>query len=66
MSTTYYELTSRELVDVESIEGRVAHLVDGSQAWLADLTRPAWLIEAEQEAAGVADERDTIQSVWRG
>jgi len=58
---TYYELTSKTLVEVERIRERIAYLADGSQAWLADLTRPVWLIEAEQEAADVQDERDTLR-----
>jgi len=41
----YYELTSKTLVEVERIRERIAYLADGSQAWLADLTRPVWLIE---------------------
>jgi len=63
---TYYELTSRTLVEVERIQGRIAYLADGSQAWLADLTRPAWLIDAEQEAADVQDERDTLRDALLG
>ena len=55
----FYELTSKEIVDVVKVDGAIAHLSDGTQAWLADLTRPQWLIEAEQEAADFADERDT-------
>ena len=65
---TYLELTSRALVDVVSDADQwgCVKLADGSIAWTAQLTRPDWLIEAEQEAADVADLQSTRQDVIYG
>ena len=57
---SYYETTSKTLVRVLRTEGRIAYLDDGTQAWMRDLIRPAWLVRAEAARMDAQDERETL------
>ena len=56
---SYFETTSKTLVRVASVEGRIATLDDGTTAWMRDLYRPRWLVRAETALADAQDERET-------
>ena len=56
---SYFETTSKTIVRVVRIEGRVAHLDDGTTAWMRDLYHPRWLVRAEAQLVDAQDERET-------
>ncbi len=63
---TYIEIGTGAIVRVVRIQGRVAILDGGTQAWLSSLYRPAWLVEAEQALADARAERATVEDVRYG
>ena len=58
---SYFETTSKTLVRVVRVKGRIATLDDGTTAWMRDLYRPRWLVRAEAALADAQDVRETQQ-----
>jgi len=54
-----FERTSKAIVKVVRIEGKLAILEGGGKAWLKDLSQPEWIQDAVQDMEDWADEVDT-------
>lgn len=59
LNVSYFETTSKTIVRVIRVDGRIAYLDDGTTAWMRDLFRPRWLVRAEAVLVNAADEHDT-------
>jgi len=57
-----FERTSKSIVKVVSVEGKIATLEDGTKAWLEALSQPDWLEDAVQEMENWQDEKETQQA----
>jgi len=54
-----FERTSKAIVKVVRIEGKLAILEGGGKAWLKDLSQPDWIQDAVQDMEDWADEVNT-------
>ena len=58
----YIEIATGTTVNVVHVEGRVAYLDDGKQAWLKYLRRPRCFVSEEQALADAQDEAARAQA----